>query len=346
MENNIHNTLETTLKLYEFGKKNIETNREKALLCFKKALDNINLLKSLNVDTSRLSILQTTETECFKFINLNKNIFRLIEENNIDEIKKIDNINFREINSEGNTVLHHCIKIGDTGLLKELLKKGGCIDQVNGNGNTLLEYACLNKDPNLINFLLKHGANMNKHLFFRKNFTDAYLNKSDIDSAILLKLVIKNCKDGDNSLFSFLEEYFSWNELVGLNKHTIMDLSIGLTAMFKNKKCYDTYKKLIIDDLENHKGNNIKKGINKVDLILYNLIPFINYPYNVSNSVILKNELKYLIKNTLKKNKNNYKNILLNDIFDIYIKNDLFPEDYIGILVYQLISKLHKKLNF
>jgi hypothetical protein len=346
MENNIHTTLETTLKLYELGKKTLNIDRDKAVLFFKKAIDNINLLKKLNVDTSKLSILQTTETECFKFIKNKKNVFQLIDESDINEIKKIDNINFREINSDGNTVLHHCINIGDTSILKELLKKGGCIDQVNGNGNTLLEYACLNKDPNLINFLLKHGANMNKHLFFRKNFTEAYLNKSDIDSAILLKLVIKNCKDKDNSLFAFLENYFSWNELVGLNKHTIMDLSIGLTTMFKNKKCYETFKQLIVDDLNNYKGNNLKKRINKVDLILYNLIPFINYPYNIGNNVILKNELKYLIKNTLKKNKNNYKNILLNEIFDIYIKTGLFPEDYIGILVYQLISKLQKKLNF
>jgi ankyrin repeat protein len=271
MENNIHTTLETTLKLYELGKKTLDIDREKAILCFKKAIDNINLLKKLNVDTSRLSLLQTTETECFKFINSKKNIFQLIDESEIEEIKKIENINFREINSDGNTVLHHCINIGDTSILKELLKKGGCIDQVNGNGNTLLEYACLNKDPNLINFLLKHGANMDKHLFFRKNYTEAYLNKSDIDSAILLKLVIKNCKDGDNSLFTFLDNYFSWNELVGLNKHTIMDLSIGLTAMFKNKKCYETFKQLIIDDLNNYKNNNLKKGINKVDY-LYTII--------------------------------------------------------------------------
>ena len=244
-----------------------------------------------------------TEADCKKILESYDNVFELITKNDINSIKKITNFNFREINQDGDTILHHSINIGDTTILKELLKRGGCIDQVNGNGHTLLEYACLKKDPNMINFLINHGANLKKHLFFRKKENQLYLNKSDIDCAILLRVIINNSKNNnDYSLFIFLKDYFSFNELIGLEKYTIKDLCIGLTNMFKNKQSYFTYKNIIIDDLNNFKNsNNHKKNINKLDIILFDLISFISYPFlNVGNSYIIKNELKYLVKKVLK----------------------------------------------
>ena len=72
---------------------------------------------------------------------------------------------------------------------RRLLKSHENIYILDDNGNTLLEYACLKKDPNIIAFMASHGSNMQKHLFFRKGDTKHYLHKSDIDMAILLKLI-------------------------------------------------------------------------------------------------------------------------------------------------------------
>lgn len=338
--------LENALKLYLIGKKNINSNNPRSLSYLKKSIENINIIKNKfkNISDEKLTIINMTEADCKKILENYENVFELITKNDIHSIKKIVNFNFREINNKGNTLLHHCINIGDTTILKELLKRGGCIDQVNGNGNTLLEYACLKKDPNIINFLINHGANLKKHLFFRKKDNKLYLNKSDIDFAILLRVIINNSKNNNQYLqFNFLKEYFSWNELIGLEKYTIKDLCIGLTNLFKNKQSYNTYKNIIIDDLNNLKiDNNHKKSINKLDIVLFNLIPFISYPFpNIGNSYIIKNELKYLVKKVLKESQtsDDLRELLLNNLFDIYIKTQLYPKDYIGILIYQILNK-------
>lgn len=341
--------LENALKLYLIGKKRINDNNPKSLAYLKKSIQNINLIKKNFKDISdeKLNIINMTEADCKKILGNYENVFELITRNNLNSIKKISSFNFREINENGDTILHHCINVGDTFILKELLKRGGCIDQVNGNGNTLLEYACLKKDPNIINFLISHGANLKKHLFFRKSDIHYYLNKSDIDCAILLRVIINNSKDNNKfESFSFLKDYFSLNELIGLEKYTIKDLCIGLTNMFKNKHSLNTYKNIIIEDLKLFKSNgNLKKNFNKIDIVLFNLIPFISYPFqNVCNSYIIKNELKYLVKKILKDTdkSNDLRELLLNNLFDIYIKNDLYPKDYIGILIYQILNKFNK----
>ena len=341
--------LENALKMYLIGKKNLESDNIKSISFLKKSMENISIIKEKfnNLTSEHLHVLNLTEADCIKIISNYDNVFDLINKNDLSSIKKINNFNFREINDEGNTILHHCINVGDTTILKELFKKGGCIDQVNGNGNTLLEYACLKKDPNIINFLICHGANLKKHLFFRKREHNLYLNKSDIDCAILLRVIMNYSKNNDMSLFTFLGDYFSWNELVGLEKNTIKDIAIGLTNMFKNKQSYNTYKNIIIEDLKNYNNNNInlKKNINKVDIILFNLVPFISYPFpNINNCYIIKNELKYLVKKTLKQSKttDEVKEKLINNLFDTYIKTELYPKDYIGIIIFQIINKFTK----
>lgn len=350
MNKDLEQELENALKFYLIGKKNVDTDTPKSLLYFKKSVKYIEDIKQKynNINNKTLSIINTTEADCKKILTKSDNIFEIISKNDIYTIKKINYFNFREINDVGNTILHHCINTGDISILKELLKKGGNVDQVNGNGNTLLEYACLKKDPNIINFLINHGADLKKHLFFRGKEKHLYLNKPNIDSAIILKVILNNSKNNDNSLFTFLGNYFSWNELIGIEKYTIKDLSIGLTKMFKNKCSYEHYKNIIVEECENYiktnNTNNVKKTFSKLDIVLFNLIPFISYPFiNISNNYIIKNELKYLLKKIIKENnKNNIKEILLNKLFDIYIKTNLYKEDYIGILIYQLFNKITK----
>lgn len=347
---NEHAILESAMKLYNAGKEQYKLDEKLAKKCIELSLDKLSKIKNTNIGSHYKDMIQTTEVDCQRLLN-NKleNIFKLIDINDLNRIKELQYINFREINSNGNTVLHHAIDIGDTGIIKELLKKGGFIDSVNGNGNTLLEYACLKKDPNIINFLVLHGASMEKHLFFRKGSTKYYLNKSDIDMAILLKIIItKSLKLDSNasySKFAFLEKYFSLTELIGLDKFTITDLLIGLNSMFDNKDSYDTYKTILIEELENYEKHKMVCIYNKIDIVLSNIIPFINYPFNVSSIFLIKNEIKYLIHSILQSKENtidkkDFKNLLLSRLFECYIQNNLFQEDYIGIIIYNILSKI------
>ena len=333
--------LENALKLYQAGKDNYNKDIKLSKKCIELSLDRLNKIKQSDNIMKYHQIIQTTEAECYKLLQSNQNIFKLIDTNDINSIKETDYINFREINENGNTVLHHAIDAGDTMIIKELLKKGGMIDTVNGNGNTLLEYACLKKDPNIINFLMLHGANMEKHLFFRKGTHKYYLNKSDIDMAILLKLIISNTnKTNDYMAFKFLEKYFNIIELIGIDKYTIKDILIGLTNMFEEKSSYETYKNILIEELDTFDQNKNSCNYNKLDILLSNLIPFINYPFNMSSIFLIKNELKFLILNLLKNNKKEFKNLLLSKLFETYIQTKLFQEDYIGIIVYNILSKI------
>ena len=341
-----HNTLENAIKLYQAGKENYSKDEKLAKRCIVLSLEKLNNLKESNKSSKYQQLIQTTEAECHKLLNSNKeppNVFKLITTNDINGIRELEFINFREINSGGNTVLHHAIDMGDIGIIKELLKKGGLIDSVNGNGNTLLEYACLKADPNIINFLVLHGANMAKHLFFRKGNNRYYLNKSDIDMAILLKLIVSNSlKHSGYTKFKFLEKYFNLTELIGLEKFTILDLLTGLDYMFNEKDSYSTYKLILIEELNTYDTNKTINNCiyNKIDIVLSNIVPFINYPFNVSSVYLIKNELKYSIYNILKNNKNNFKEILISKLFETYIQTNLFQEDYIGIIIYNILSKI------
>ena len=345
--------LTKAMKYYTNGKKLYEANdKEKAKKLFEHSLNAISEFKKLNPNNMHINntIVQTTEVECIKYLNVsNNNVFDLITKNNLEAIKNIEHINFREINANGNTVLHHAIDVGDTGILKEMFKKGGMIDTVNGHGNTLLEYACLKKDPNIIEFMAKHGANMQKHLFFRKGDTKFYLNKSDIDMAIMLKIIIINrLKVNDNNIatyssFAFLEKYFNLNDLIGFDRYTIKDMLIGLHYMFNNKESYKSYSQIIMEDLTEYEiCHNTNRCIyTKLDIVLSNIVPFINYPFNMASIFIVKNEIKYLMKNILRYNKKDFKNILMTKLFEDYIQSGLFPEDYIGIIVYNILSKVN-----
>ena len=315
-----------------------------------KTIDKIKQLKKVlkllkhNDNTNELkNLLHLTEQEYNKTLTIH-NTFRYISRNDIETIKTINNINFKQLNEDGNTLLHHCIKIGDIEILTELLKKGGKIDSINGNGHTLLEYACLIQDPNIIKILISLGANIKKHIYFRKGNYNKYLFKEDIDLAIILKVLTLNSiyqKQYNN--FSFLTKFFNINQFIGLEKYTIKNIFLGLEKMFENKNTYETYKNIIIEELEYFEYNfkhNIKNCYeDKVDILLVNLIPFINYPFNLSSYFFLTNEIEFKINSIIKDNKKNYKNLILNYIFNNYIENNLFKEDYIGIIVYRILEK-------
>ena len=163
MDNNINHNNDIFLAL-KYAKKVLKNlDRPNIKKHLKKSL---KLLRTFDKTEEIINLISQTENE-YKKVKT-PNLFKLISKNDLNKIEKIKNYDFRELNQYGNTILHHCIKVGDSEILKILLKKGGNINEINGNGHTLLEYACLCKDPNIINILLLLGADMKKHLFFRK----------------------------------------------------------------------------------------------------------------------------------------------------------------------------------
>ena len=87
--------------------------------------------------------------------------------------------------------------------------------------------------------------------------------------------------------------------------------------------------------------------MSKIDILLINIVPFIDYSFNLSSDFLLSNEIKYLIFNILKKK---YSKIneslrynLLEEIWEKYIKTKLYLSDHIGILTNQWMKQIKYK---
>lgn len=307
--------------------------------------DNYKIEKILNYSDSKNEIDKNDEL----------NIFDIILNGNKKSIKKIK-YNSRKLtlyNDEGLTPLHFAIKMGDTYFLKQLLKKGGRIDQINSHGNTLLEYACLEKDPNCIRFLINHGANLKKHLYFRNNYKNNILKKSDIDLAIILKIILKYNKnestDESNNKLDFVFDFIEKEREIGINNIKFYELIHCLENLLKTiPESIDSYTQIIKEELSYNLKNDFGCPKNNIDIILINLIPFINYNFNISSDFIIGLEIKFLIKNIIKqKNKNNlnkYKKKIINQLWNIY-HDKIVPIDYIGILTNKIFYENKFKNN-
>ena len=317
-----------------------------------KSLLSLNNLKNMKKYNKYDDIINQTESECSRYLkeNLNKQIdlFKLISNGNTNTFNNL-NLNqsdFNKFNDEGLSPLHYCIKMGDMKILKKLLKLGGRINQIDKNGHSLLEYACLEKDPNSIQFIILHGGDMKKHLFLRDG-VKYNIKNNDIDSAIILKSLILQKKNEINDELIFLYDYFEKDELIGIDDYTFQDILKGITEIFKKiPKHYATnYLDIIKEELKYDFKNKLGCPNKKIDIILFNLVPFTNYPFNVSSEYLLINEIKYILTKVFK---NNFENInssnskkLINVLWKKYINNNLYTYDYIGILTNQLISKIN-----
>ena len=346
-ETNYKKILKKGIDLYIKGKK------EQSPEILKESLQCLNNIKKLKKFNKYDELINLTETECSKYLkkNSNKNeinYFKLICKGKLEFFNnfKVNQINFNIYNHEGLTPLHYCIKMGDMRILKKFLLLGGKINSSNKNGNTLLEYACIEKDPNSIKFIILHGADMKKHLYLRDG-TKYDIKNDDIDSAILQKNILDVKKNEVNKKFEFLYQYFDHNDLIHINQFTFEDILKGLTFIFKHtpEHYIDNYINIIKDEMNFEFRNSILCPSKKIDILLFNLVPFINYPFNVSSEHILINEIKYLIKLVFKNNTNNInkKNSkkLINILWKKYINKKLFTQDYIGILTNQLLSKIN-----
>lgn len=376
MEENVDKLLKKYYKTFIIGKKTFDCDKDKACEYIKESLIMLdNLKKTHQNDITKYSnILNETENESCKLLNLrleyyletennssNNDIdyvklFKSIEKGDISEIKKynINQINFRKL-YKNQTLLHYALKFGDITFLKYCFKLGANIDIPNGSGNSLLEYACLEKDPNMISFLLKNGANMKKHLYFRDgSIKNLNLNDS-IDIAILCKIVIElkdislDYKKNDliSNKINEIKKYLVLDELIGYNNNTINDLINNIEYLLNkiDKDSSDTYLNIIDDEIKfNLKNKLLGCPSNKKDILLINLVPFINYPFNLNINWIISLELKYIIKKNIKNknliDSNEIKINIVDELWDKYIKTEIVEEDYLGTIISQWITKI------
>lgn len=377
METNINidnKKVQKCLKSYLTGKKYYDTDLDKSFEYFKQCITLLGDIKTKNIDNLELnSIMEETETECSKYLtmaiettieqpiikhktNNNKELFEIIETGTIERLKqyKYGMIQFTEFNENGLTPLHVAIRFGDTNFLKQAFRLGALIDTVNKAGHTLLEFACLEKDPNLINFLILYGADMRKHLMFRDG-KKYHSNCNSIDIMLLCKMILdfENMnKPNKNIIYlDFLFKYFPKNDIIDIMYYnpskniTFEEFIIKLDNMIVSfpKDNRDTFITIIREELDYDLHFKLGCPSNKLEILLYNLVPFIEYD-NLKLTWIHSIEIKYLIlkilRNKVKINTKQLKIELREILYNMYIKDNIATDGMIQTLVLQWINKI------
>jgi len=356
-KSNKEHEIKKCLKSFLMGKKLIETDKNKSFEYFKQSLRYINIIKKDKSAKDISTVLDETEIECNKYINLtvektiekesnpveNINLFEMIEKGHISLLRKIKSyhLNFNIYDEDGNTPIHKAIKYGDTSFLKAAFKLGASIDISNKSGNTALEYACLEKDPNMIQFLLENGSDMKKHLLFRDGNKKNTSHQNYIDCSIVLKIIFSYNKSNDYEQLKFMLDIFNKDELIGFNNYTYYDLIKCLNTLLDkiNKEYKNTYLMIIRDELTYPLKKSLGCPYNKLEILLTYLIPFIEYPFNISIDWIINLELKYIIIKMLKE-KQSFNNELSDFLWENYIKNNILQDAYLGNLISQWVSKI------
>lgn len=355
-----NNNLKKIFKYYLSSKKKYD-NKKDFFLYLEKIIIYLDRLDKKNKEYQNHEIILNKIKE-FSIDNINNyidnhllikkkeyidhDIFNHIINGNIEKICLTSSSYSNKIyNEDGQTPLHVCIDNGDTNMLKELLKKGEKIDTVNKYGNTLLEYACIHQDPTFINFLVINGANIQKHLFFRDDNKNIKIYNDDIDLSNIIKICINNeSQEDDNLEIDFLYNYISPKEKIGICNITFDEFYKYLKNTVNNmskesQECLiDIWKEELNYKLENKLGC----PDNNIEILLINLIPFINYPFYISNFNILSNEIIFLIKNNLKNNNFildlNFNKRLINKLWSNY--SDIYSYDFIGNIIFYIFSKV------
>ena len=366
------------LKSYLTAKKYHDTDEEKAYLYFKQCVNLLNDIKNDQIELKEdlINIMDETETECSKYLskaietiiekpynrllikteNFNE-LFDIINTGDINKLKsyKYGELDFNIYNEEGLTPLHYAIKFGDTSFIKISLKLGAYIDQTNKANHTLLEFACIEDDEIMINFITSCGADMKKHLLFREG--KLYSNKGNqIDILLLEKFLMNKMLNYSNIkylswIFNYLNKDDSieleYNNLFNLNpKIKLFDLILKIDNYIDtfNKTRRDTYISIIKEELEYPLQYKLGCPINKLEILLYNLVPFIEDIFNLKLDWLISLEIKYLILKILKNRKkiNIYelKNELSELLNNIYIKPNIINEGMIQIIASRWLSKI------
>jgi len=348
-----------SLKYFSMDMKLKDLDKNKSFQYFKQSFKYANLAKKKNNTKERIDILEETETECNKYINLtikktieredvinvDIDLFDAIEKGEKELLKNIKSYNFLIYDEDGNTLIHKAIKWGDTKFIKMMLTKGAPINLTNKAGTTPLEFAVLNQNQTIIDFLLDNGADMKKHLEFRKDNNKTKSFQNYIDCSIILKMIFLNVESNDINELSFIFDYLKKEELIGFNEYTYENLIKCLATLLNkinndNKK---TYLRILKEELRHNLKFNLCCPYNKLEILLTYLVPFIDYPFNITEEWYINLELKYLIIKEFKK-----KNILDNQFYknldnylqENYIDNNILKFDYLDNLIARWVSKI------
>ena len=369
------------LKSYLTAKKYYDSDIEKSYDYFKQCVKILNDLKDKNkLNEEYQDIIDETESECNKYLvmaieatldkpSTKKNkidesqdnaLFEIIETGQVDYLKSFEygQCNFDILDENGQTPLHLAIKFGDTTFLKHAFKLGAGIDKTNKYGHTLLEIACLEKDPNMINYLTFCGANMKKHLDFREG-KKYFNNGNQIDILILQKIIMENTKSSTNiNHLDFIFDYIKKEEQIELEycnpkNSTISIKKILFDTFIKKLNCIvndfdqekrNTFISIIKEELSNDLVFKLGCPLNKIEILLYNLVTFIDYNNNLSLNWLISLEIKFIVlkilKNRIKINTSVLKKELQEYLYLSYIKPEIIPEGLIQIIVLQWISKI------
>lgn len=298
----------------------------------------------------------------------NKELFEIIETGNLQKLKEYNygSINFNIYNEQGLTPLHYAIKFGDISFLKQSFKLGACIDQTSKFGHTLLEFACLEKDPNMINFLITYGVDMKKHLQFREG-KKYFNNGNQIDISLIEKIIMEHSNEtlslsskeiSSIKYLGFLFNYIKESEPIHIEycdpiNSTISKKKILFEELVKkldkyletiDKEKTETYINIIKEELNYDLSFKLGCPTDKIQIILYNLVPFIDYQDNLRLDWLISIEIKYIIlkilKNKIKINISQLKQELKELLYILYIKPEIIPEGLIQLIVLQWIYKI------
>ena len=379
-DQNEERKIKKCLKSYLIAKKYYETDIEKSYDYFKQCIKILNDLKDKKINNEFANIIEETETECSKYLTLaiettidkpskkkikvdvdqDNKLFEIIETGDVNILRNYEygDADFNIIDENGLTPLHLAIKFGDTTFLKQAFKLGAGIDKTNKHGHTLLEYACLEKDPNMISFLMYCGSDMKKHLDFREG-KKYFNNGNQIDVLLLEKNIMENVK-GSNKIMhlEFLFNYInkdefieleycdSINTTISIKKITFESFIKKLDSMINDfdEERRNTIIKILTEELSNDLAFKLGCPINKIEILLYNLVPFIDYDKKLSLNWVISLEIKFIIlkilKNKIKINTNQLKKELTEFLYTSYIKPEIVSEGLIQIIVLQWICKI------
>jgi hypothetical protein len=328
-----NNKIKKCIKSYLCGRKYIKNDKDKAQDYFNKTLLIYNDICAKNeLEEDKKTILNEIYDKTNKYmLVLRDSLFDLIDRGEINKVKKYyDMDDFYIYNEEGFTPMHYAIKNGDTLFLKFAFSLGVEIDTPDKiNGHTLLEYACLSGDPNMINFMILNGANIKKHQEFR-NSIKYHNNTNQIDYGLIMKYILtNNNKESNEKSLSFIFDYIAPSDKIGLDNITVRDLIMHIEDLLLKIPVIAKQNIIAIlkEEIQYELSNNIFCPSNRLEILLYNLIPFMEYPFNLSLRWLIQLEIKYIYY----KLKN--KEMVLENINNSYINNYLLPNDFIQNLL-------------
>jgi hypothetical protein len=376
----MENKIKKCLKSYLTAKKYYQTDTDKSIDYFKQCIKILNDLKdNSSIKDDMIDIIDETETACSKYLTLaiestlekpmqlytigntsTNELFEVVDTGCLKKLKeyKYGQVNFNVYNESGLTPLHWAIRCGDTTFLKEAFKLGAHIDTSSKFGHTLLEFACLEKDPNMINFLISNGSDMRKHLIFREG--KIYFNNGNqIDILLLEKYVMEHSSTTlENKLL-----YLGWLTLPGqaieleycdLTNSTISKSTITVVNFIQhldnllcklNEEHRNTYLMIIKEELSYSLVFKLGCPVNPIEILLYNLVPFINYTESLKLRWLLSQEVKYIIlkilKNKTKIRTHELKKELLETLYSTYIKPEITQNGMMQTIVSQWICKIN-----